>query len=247
MPRDDFINKALTRDENTIREMFSHAARNYDLLNHLLSFNLDRGWRRAMVRRARLNPDENILLLDLCTGTGDVIFVFVRNPKFRGKAVGIDFAEPMLSIAREKAEKMHVEDKVSFMQANALDLPFEKESFHMVTISFGLRNLSDLDKGIGEIHRVLKPGGLFLSLEFLHPDNGLSKTLSAWYINWIVPFVGNIVNKRRGAYAYLSASRDKFINAELFDMKLKKAGFINVVHKHFLFRIATLHSCEKSK
>jgi len=248
MTKDEFINRALTRDENTIKEMFSHAARNYDRLNHWLSFNMDKGWRRAMVKRAELGSMEgDVLLLDLCTGTGDVVFEFVRNRKFRGKAVGIDFAEPMLKIAREKAERMHVEDKVTFLEANALDLPFEENSFHLVTISFGLRNLSNLDKGIIEIKRVLKPGGCFLSLEFFHPDDGMSKAISSWYINYVVPLVGNMVNKRKGAYAYLSASRDKFIDAGGLDVKLRKAGFANVNHRNFLFRIATLHRCEKPK
>jgi len=248
MTHDNFLDKALSRDEDTIRDMFSSAARNYDSLNHILSFNRDRGWRKTLVKKSNFkNYVENLLVLDLCTGTGDVIFEFLKRPDFKGKTVGVDFSEPMLSIARERSERMNVTDRATFILSNVLNLPFKNNTFDIVTIAFGLRNLSNLDAGINEIKRVLKPGGCFLSLEFFHPENGVSRLISSWYVNRVVPLVGNMVNRKKGAYYYLPASRQKFLLAEQFDMKLKKSGFTNIFHRHFLFRIATLHRCEKPR
>ena len=246
MTDDNFLDKALERDEETIRTMFSQSADKYDFLNHLLSMNLDRGWRRTLANKSGYqNYGENVRLLDLCTGTGDVAFEFLKRDDFPGTAVGIDFSSNMLQIAQKKAALFSVDNKVEFSEGNALDVKFDNESFNLVTIAFGLRNLSNLDKGLSEMFRVLKSGGKFLSLEFFKPDSSYSRVISNFYLRCIIPVIGRIVTGRRGAYDYLPASRDKFISASEFDVKLKGAGFKKIKHGFFLFRIAALHIAEK--
>lgn len=246
MPQDDFIDRALTRDEETIRDMFSHEAPHYDFLNHLLSFNLDKGWRKTAVRKSRFAEyGDNVRVLDLCTGTGDVLFEFLNNPNFKGKCVGLDFAQPMIDLAKNKSQTLNVSDRVDFVTGNVLDLQYGNDSFDIITISFGLRNLKDLTKGVDEIFRVLKPGGRFLSIEFFRPDNTASLAISSWYVGLVIPIIGRLVSGRRGAYDYLPASRQKFVSADELNKLLESKGFRNVSYGHFLFRITTLHTAMK--
>lgn len=246
MTNDEFINKALERDEETIRAMFSRNADKYDFLNHLLSLNIDRGWRRALANRSGYQGyGDDVRVLDLCTGTGDVLFEFFGRNDFQGSAVGIDFSNEMLEIAREKSINNRVAKKIRFIEGNALDLKFEDESFDLVTIAFGLRNLSNVEQGLKEAFRVLKPGGKFLSLEFFKPDNKFSRTISNWYIKGVIPRVGRIVTGQRGAYDYLPASRDTFLSASEFDSKLLESGFTKAGHGFFILRIASLHIAHK--
>jgi demethylmenaquinone methyltransferase/2-methoxy-6-polyprenyl-1,4-benzoquinol methylase len=246
MERDEFLNKALDRDEETISAMFSRSADRYDFLNHLLSLNLDRGWRRALVNRSGYkNYSDDVRVLDLCTGTGDVLFEFFKRKDFSGSAVGIDFAGGMLEIAERKSVQKRLSDRIRFIKGNALDLKFENESFDLVTIAFGLRNLGSLEQGLQEAYRVLKPGGKILSLEFFKADRRFSRLLSDWYIKGVIPVVGRIASGGQGAYDYLPASRDEFLSASEFSNKLHDVGFVNINHGYFLFRIATLHVAEK--
>ncbi len=248
MSNDEFLNKALERDEETISAMFSRSADKYDFLNHLLSLNLDRGWRRALVNRSGYqNYGDDVRVLDLCTGTGDVLFEFFRRKDFAGNAIGIDFAVGMLEIAERKSVKKRLSDRIRFIDGNALDLKFEDESFDLVTIAFGLRNLGSLEQGLKEAFRVLKPGGIFLSLEFFKADRRFSRLLSDWYIKGVIPVVGRIASGQRGAYDYLPASRDEFLSASEFNAKLNDAGFVKINHGYFLFRIAALHVAHKQR
>jgi demethylmenaquinone methyltransferase/2-methoxy-6-polyprenyl-1,4-benzoquinol methylase len=152
----------------------------------------------------------------------------------------------MLEIANEKAKKLGVSDRVEFIEANALHTPFKNETFDIITITWGLRNLSDLQIGVQEIYRMLKRGGRFLSLEFFKHDDGLSKSISSWYISHVIPFIGRIFSAS-GAYRYLAASREKFITADDFSKMLLKTGFINVSCKHFIFQVNTIHMGEKPR
>ena len=248
MSNDEFLNKALERDEETISAMFSRDADKYDFLNHLLSLNLDRGWRRTLVNRSGYkNYGDDVRVLDLCTGTGDVLFEFVKRKDFSSSAVGIDFSGGMLKIAERKSVRKRLSDKIRFIEGNALDLKFEDESFDLVTIAFGLRNLGSLEQGLKEAFRVLKPGGKFLSLEFFKADRRFSRFLSDWYIKGVIPHVGRIVTGQRGAYDYLPASRDKFLSASEFNTKLHDVGFVKINHGYFLFRIAALHVAHKQR
>jgi len=247
MSDDDFMDKALARDENTIRDMFSCAAPRYDFLNHLLSFSLDKLWRRTMVQKSRFREfGDDVQVLDLCTGTGDVLFEFLKNPYFKGKIVGLDFSSQMLEIANEKAKKLGVSDRAEFIEANALHTPFKNETFDIITITWGLRNLSDLQLGVQEIYRILKRGGRFLSLEFFRHDDGLSKSISSWYISHVIPFIGRIFSAS-SAYRYLAESREKFITADDYSKMLLKTGFINVSYKHFICQVNTIHVGEKPR
>ena len=248
MEKDEFLDKALERDEETIRAMFSRSADKYDFLNHVLSLNIDRGWRRTLANRSGYQDyDGDVHILDLCTGTGDVIFEFFKRNDFSGSAVGIDFSNRMLEIAEMKSVKKRLTDKIRFIEGNALDLKFEDESFDLVTIAFGLRNLCNIEQGLKEAFRVLKTGGKFLSLEFFKADRRISRFLSDWYIKGVIPVVGRIVTGQQGAYDYLPASRDEFLSASEFDSKLQEVGYTNIQHGFFLFRIAALHVAHKQR
>ena len=146
--------------------------------------------------------------------------------------MGIDFTKGMLEIAENKSVRKRLTDRIRFIEGNALDLQFEDESFDLVTVAFGLRNLNKIDKGLKEAFRVLKPCGKFLSLEFFRADRGVSRIFSDWYIKGVIPVIGRIVSGQRGAYDYLPASRDKFITASEFDSKLEESGFT----KQYLIR-----------
>lgn len=246
MTEDKFMDKALNRDEETISNMFSKAASRYDFLNHFLSLNCDTGWRKTMVRKSgfRLYGDD-VSLLDLCCGTGDVAFEFLRDKEFKGQVTGVDFAPPMIDLANKKAVKPGFSQKVKFIEGNVLKLPFENESFDIITIAFGLRNLSNLEIGLSEMFRMLKKGGRFMSLEFFRPESGISRSLSDWYIKYFIPFAGRIISGNDSAYQYFPLSRDKFSSAIEFDEKLRQAGFHDINHGHFLFRISTLHTAIK--
>jgi len=216
-------------------------------LNHLLSFNLDKIWRRKLVQASRFaDYGDDVKVLDLCTGTGDVLLEFVKTPSFKGKAVGLDFSTEMLAIAKEKAQKYGVSDKVELIEGNALHTPFENETFDIITIAWGLRNLSDLDRGVREIYRILKRGGRFLSLEFFKHEDGLSKSISSLYTGYVIPFIGRIFSSS-SAYQYLTASREKFITAEDFCSMLINRGFTDVTYRNFIFQINSLHIGEKPK
>ncbi|MCD6216610.1 ubiquinone/menaquinone biosynthesis methyltransferase [bacterium] len=248
MTKDEFLNKALERDEETISAMFSRSADRYDFLNHLLSLNLDRGWRRALVNRSGYqNYGDDVRVLDLCTGTGDVLFEFFNREDFSGSAVGVDFTAGMLEIAEMKSVKRRLADKIRFIEGNALDLQFEDESFDLITNVFGLRSFSDVEKGLKETFRMLKPGGKYLSLEFFKADKRGLRFFSDWYIKAIIPIVGKIVSGQPGVYDYLSESRNNFMSAYEFDSKLLEAGFINIQRDFFISRIAALHIAHKQR
>jgi demethylmenaquinone methyltransferase/2-methoxy-6-polyprenyl-1,4-benzoquinol methylase len=202
--------------------MFAAIAPRYDLLNHLLSLNRDRAWRRAAVRRVGWERRPDGLYLDLCAGTLDLAAALARTPGFRGRVLGADFALPMLVRGRGKA------DRVRPVGADALALPFADARFDGALCAFGLRNLADLDAGLAEAARVLKPGARFVALEFATPAWPPLRALYLFYFRRVLPLVGRAVSKHRDAYRYLPESVRAFPEPAALARRLAAAGFRDV-------------------
>lgn len=210
-----------------VRRMFGGIAPRYDLLNHLLSLGLDYRWRRRTVRLAPCEDGGE--MLDVCTGTGDLALAYDREGQGRYRIIGVDFAEPMLEIARKKSARAAGPDRVVFQEADALDLPFEADRFSLVTVAFGLRNMADTDAGIRELVRVCRPGGTVAILEFGMPRQPVIGPLYRFYFQRVLPRLGQLVSRSRdSAYAYLPASVSAFPQgAEMVD-RIQRAGMTDV-------------------
>ena len=214
-------------DKKELGEIFSSIAPKYDLLNHLLSLNVDKRWRRALVDYNRMEPGERIL--DVCTGTGDIAIEFALRDR-PGEIIGIDISDKMLGIAQRKIEKLNLTGKIILQRCDCLDLPFENESFDIVAIGFGLRNLTDYKRGISEMARVLKKSGRLLILEFSLPQNLILSRIYRFYISTFVVFIGGIISGSKRAYEYLPSSIKNFLEpGEILRLmqanNLKSCGF----------------------
>jgi demethylmenaquinone methyltransferase/2-methoxy-6-polyprenyl-1,4-benzoquinol methylase len=224
-----------------VRRMFSEIAPRYDLLNHLLSLNIDRGWRRAALARLdwRRRPDG--VYLDVCAGTLDVGAMLATTTGFAGFVVGADFAEPMLRRGIGKAPS----SAMSPVSADALQLPLPDESVTGAIVAFGVRNLADLDAGLREVHRVLEPGGRFVILEFSTPPSALIRTAYNAYSRFALPAIGRLVSGHATAYRYLPDSVAHFPEAGALSDRMRSAGFTNVSYRLLTFGVAAIHSGEK--
>ena len=218
-----------------VREMFTTIAPRYDLLNRVLSFNIDRSWRRRAVSRLEWQREPAGTYLDVCAGTLDLAADLARQPAFRGTVVGADFVVPMLRLGRAKAEQMKA------VGADALALPFDDARFDGCTVGFGVRNLTDLDRGLGEISRVLKVGARLVVLEFSTPQRWPIKPLYQFYFRQVLPRVGRWVSKHATAYSYLPDSVLGFPDPSQFSDRFRRAGFRDVDYQPLTFGIATIH------
>jgi demethylmenaquinone methyltransferase / 2-methoxy-6-polyprenyl-1,4-benzoquinol methylase len=210
-----------------VREMFTRIAPRYDLLNHLLSAQMDRVWRSRTAREVRTileNPDA--LVLDLCCGTGDLAFALERKAKAR--VLGVDFSHTMLLRAYEKAQAANGTAPMSFLEANALHLPFVDQSFDLITSAFGFRNLANYEDGLKEIFRVLKAGGTMGILEFAEPSPGLLGDAYRFYTRTMLPKIGGWISGDSEAYAYLPKSVARFFRPDDFASVLKSVGYTQV-------------------
>lgn len=222
-------------------EIFSSIARYYDFLNHLLSLNVDKVWRRTLVNYAR--PQLESRILDVCTGTGDIAIEFAR--RGAGEIIGIDLSEEMLRIGEGKIERMKLDGKVKLQRGDCLNLPFEDNTFDMVTIGFGLRNIPDYERGITEMVRVLKKQGRLLILEFSLPENKLLSRIYRFYLKKSVPFIGGMVSSSRSAYEYFSSSILNFLAREEVIQLMRDNGLKNIYFKHLTCGITCIYRGEK--
>ena len=218
-----------------VREMFAGIAGRYDLLNHLLSINIDKRWRRRVrneLADVLANPDA--LVLDVACGTGDLSIELKQNAA--AKVVGSDFCRPMLEVAKEKAGKV-----IPFVEGDAMSLPFADKSFDAVTIAFGLRNLSNFEDGLSELSRVLKPGGRIAVLEFSSPSVPGFRSLFNFYFTRVLPRIGGAVSGSRGAYEYLPDSVSKFPDQKGLVNLMGETGFAEVRYTNLTGGIAAIH------
>ncbi|MBI3940996.1 MAG: bifunctional demethylmenaquinone methyltransferase/2-methoxy-6-polyprenyl-1,4-benzoquinol methylase UbiE [Acidobacteria bacterium] len=221
--------------------MFASIAPRYDLLNHLLSFNIDRLWRRRLVGRLQgVRPSSRVL--DVCTGTGDLAIQLSR----KCAVVGVDFCQPMLVIARDKIRSRRLCDRIAITGGDALRLPFRGGSFDAVTVAFGVRNLENLEQGLQEFARVLRSGGVLAILEFTRPAVPIFRELFQVYFNHWVPAVGRAISGREGPYRYLPDSVNGFPDQERLSTLLERCGFCEVRYDNFSAGIAALHLASRA-
>lgn len=234
-----------------VREMFTQIAPRYDLLNHLLSLQLDRLWRARVARILRPILDRSdALVLDLCCGTGDLAFSLAKSS--RARIIGADFAHTMLVRAREKSVSQSYSGAgktatpMPFFEADALRLPFADSSFDLVATAFGFRNLANYEAGLREIHRILKPGGTLAILEFTEPPSGLIGNLYRWYFRTVLPRIGGMLSGDRAAYSYLPKSVARFFRPAELAALMSTVGYQSVAYRTMTLGTIALHTGVKA-
>lgn len=226
-----------------VREMFSGIAGRYDLLNHVLSLNIDKRWRRKV--RAEIQPilnNKNAVVLDVACGTGDLSIELNRGAA--AQIIGTDFCRPMLNVAKEKTAATNA--RIPYVETDAMNLSFADNSFDALTIAFGLRNLPNFANGLSELHRVLKPGGRIVILEFSSPILPGFRQLFNFYFANVLPRIGGIVSGSRGAYEYLPDSVAKFPDQKALVTMIEHTRFSNVKYHNLTGGIAAIHTGTKN-
>jgi demethylmenaquinone methyltransferase/2-methoxy-6-polyprenyl-1,4-benzoquinol methylase len=224
-----------------VQRIFSQIAPRYDLLNHLLSFNIDKAWRRRAIAALGWERAPDGTYVDLCAGTLDVAAELSRRPGFAGRVIGADFAEPMLRAGVGKASP----SKVSPVVADAVDLPIRDNAAAGAIVAFGIRNVADLDRGLREVHRVLAPDARFVILEFTTPRSPIVRGLYHLYFHHLLPRIGALVSGHRTAYAYLPRSVANFPIEEKLADRMRSAGFVDVNWRTLTFGVAAIHTGAK--
>lgn len=232
------------RDGDTIRRMFGGIAPRYDLLNRLLSFARDCYWRREAVAHAQLPADG--VALDVCTGTADMALELARQFPSARRIVGVDFCLPMIRIAAEKVARRGLTGRIRLQAGSAEALPFDANIFNAVTIAFGIRNVIDRRRGLAELWRVLRPGGVGIILEFATPQGPLFGWLYRVYFHVGLPWLGGLISGDAQAYRYLPASVSAFPSPQELARLMEEVGFRDVQFRTMTGGIVTLHVGKKS-
>lgn len=225
-----------------VEQMFDNIAPNYDKLNHRLSWNIDRGWRKKAINR--LAPYRPQTMLDIATGTGDfaILAAQMLNPR---KLIGADISEGMMEIGRQKVERLGLQEVISFAKEDCLNLSYADNTFDAVTAAFGIRNFADLDKGLCEMCRVLKPGGHLSIVELTTPVSFPMKQLFRIYSHTVLPVYGRIVSRDSSAYSYLTKTIEAFPQGEHMMDILRQAGFRETQFQRLTFGVCTLYTATK--
>jgi demethylmenaquinone methyltransferase/2-methoxy-6-polyprenyl-1,4-benzoquinol methylase len=225
-----------------VEQMFDNIAPSYDKLNHRLSWDIDRGWRKKAI--GQLAEHQPRIMLDIATGTGDFAILAARmlHPE---KLIGADISEKMMEIGREKVKHEGLAQTISFMKEDCMNLSFADGTFDAVTAAFGIRNFQNLDRGLSEMCRVLKPGGQLSIVELTTPVRFPMKQLFRIYSHTILPAYGRLISKDKSAYSYLTATIEAFPQGESMMEILKKAGFRQTAFKRLTFGICTMYSATK--
>ncbi len=224
-----------------VEEMFDNISPKYDALNHILSVNIDKIWRKRTIKKLR--PYSPVTILDIATGTGDFA---VAASKLRDVNItGIDISEGMLNVGRKKILKKNLTGKIDFLKADSENLPFNDHTFDAAIVGFGVRNFEHLNKGLSEIFRVMKPGGVFFVLEFSKPVATPFKQIYMFYFMRILPFIGRLISKDSSAYSYLPESVNEFPDGERFLSILAELGFIENKCFRQTFGIASIYEAHK--
>jgi len=235
-----YKNSELGKKEQ-VAKMFDAISNNYDGLNRVISLGIDVKWRKKVVKIVGKNNPKKIL--DIATGTGDLALMMSDlNPE---KIVGLDISEGMLSVGKQKINKANLSDKIEMIVGDSEEMPFADETFDAITVSFGVRNFANLDKGIKEIARVLKPSGVLVILETSNPTKFPFKQGYKLYTNIFLPIIGKLFSKDKVAYSYLSESANSFPFGEAFNNILQKNGFKHTKHNPVTFGVATIYTAHK--
>ena len=224
-----------------VAQMFDAISGNYDGLNRVISFGIDVKWRKKVVQ---LVSDKNPkIVLDIATGTGDLALLMTKTSA--EKIIGLDISAGMLAVGREKIEAKNLSSKIEMLLADSENMPFENDTFDAITVAFGVRNFENLEKGLTEILRVLKPNGVFVILETSVPEKTPYKQGYQFYSRNILPLIGKLFSKDNSAYQYLSDSASVFPYGEALNNILRKIGFIEVIAMPQTFGVATIYSASK--
>ena len=255
MPADSML---VDKSEHRIRRMFGQIAPRYDLLNHVLSCGIDIWWRRKTVRA--VSPEDTTPILDVCTGTGDLAFAYWKQGNKQIPVIGADFTHEMLQRAKRKRDRLDrrherpttggraitVSSVPVFLEADTLRLPFRDDTFQIVSVGFGLRNVTDTDQGLREMIRVCRPGGRVAVLEFSMPDHPIIGRLYRFYFRHILPHIGQKVSdSEEAAYNYLPRSVAEFPQGEVLAERMRAFGLETVWWNRLTFGIATLYCGRK--
>lgn len=225
-----------------VERMFDQIAHSYDFLNHTLSLGIDRSWRKAAIDS--LKPYAPQRILDVATGTGD--FALMAAERLQPQSlVGADLSEGMLNVGREKVERAGKSDIITMQKEDCMALSFADNTFDAVTVAYGVRNFEDLDRGLREMLRVLKPGGRLVIIELTSPVHFPMKQLFWLYAHVWMPLVGKLISRDSRAYSYLPATMEAFPQGEMMQGIIEKAGFQSVKFRRFTFGLSTLYTAEK--
>nr|AEI30204.1 ubiquinone/menaquinone biosynthesis methyltransferase [uncultured bacterium] len=224
-----------------VAKMFDNISGGYDSMNRVISFGIDVKWRKKVLKLvAAKNPQS---ILDIATGTGDLA-IMMSGTKAT-KITGIDISEGMLEVGRKKIAAKNLSDRIELMLSDAEEMPFSDNTFDAITVGFGIRNFEHLEKGLAEIRRVLKPGGIFVILETSIPEKTPFKQGYSFYTKRVLPLIGKLLSKDQSAYGYLGESASVFPYGEKLNNILRKIGFIDVVSMPQTFGVATIYSASK--
>ncbi|MDL5048743.1 bifunctional demethylmenaquinone methyltransferase/2-methoxy-6-polyprenyl-1,4-benzoquinol methylase UbiE [Oscillatoria amoena NRMC-F 0135] len=224
-----------------VAKMFDNISHRYDFLNHFLSLGIDKGWRRKAVNMLR--PIHPRLILDVATGTGDfAIQALCINPE---KVIGVDISEGMLEVGRRKLARKELHGKIELLTGDSENLPFEENKFDAVIVGFGVRNFENVNRGLEEIKRVLKPGGMLVILEFSRPGRFPFRQVYHFYFRYVLPKLGRIISRDKAAYTYLPESVEAFPDGDDFLAILTNLGFKEPACKPVTFGISSIYSARK--
>jgi len=233
-------NLGQSRKAEQVRSMFAEIAPRYDFLNHTLSLNIDRRWRRLVIKAVAEQLDRpDAAALDLCCGTGDLSLELGAH----ARTIGVDFCHPMLQLATEKVRQARL--PVELIEGDALRVPFADSTFDVVTVAFGLRNVDGTQEGLREIYRLLKPGGRGAVLEFSHPQLPIFRSLFHFYFTRLLPKIGNAISGSSFAYQYLPDSVRSFPNQKELAQLMRQVGFSEVRYYNLFAGVASLHLGDK--
>lgn len=225
-----------------VERMFDQIAHSYDFLNHTLSLGIDRSWRKAAIDSLRSFAPQH--MLDIATGTGD--FALMAAERLQPQSlIGADLSEGMLSVGREKVERAGKSHVISLQKEDCMALSFADNTFDAVTVAYGVRNFEDLDRGLREMLRVLKPGGRLVIIELTSPVRFPMKQLFWLYAHVWMPLIGKLISRDKQAYSYLPATMEAFPQGEVMQGIIEKAGFRSVKFQRFTFGLSTLYTAEK--
>ena len=226
-----------------VEQMFDNIAPTYDKLNHIMSLNIDRVWRRRVMRIVRRSKAHKIM--DVATGTGDLAIAMAKRVD-RTQILGVDLSEEMLAVARRKVEKQGLEERIMLEKGDAENLDMvSSESIDAATVAFGVRNFENIERGLSEIYRTLKPGGKLVVLEFSMPKNRIVRWVYSQYAHRLLPRIGGMISKDKQAYTYLPDSVEEFPSPERFAEILRGVGFKSVKTRSQSFGIAYIYDATK--